>query len=334
MNSEPQPQGLFAAISPEEAVRRVALARNAVVGEVQKVVVGHEDLIELALIALLAKGHCLLVGVPGAARSLTLSTLARVLHLRFSHVPLTPDMTPEDLAGKEVSEFNEQSKEAIRRVVRGPVFAGFIVADEIDNAAPKTQSALLHLMRTGQVIVAGKTYELQPPFLIAATQNEIGRQHAHPLSETQLDQFIVSEWFGYPSDEEERAMVARNTQSSSADVQIVLRTRDILWIRQIVKQIPATQHILDYAVDLVRATRPDEPSGPSFVKTWVDWGAGPRASEQLVLAAKARALIKGRHIPHAADVRAVARAVLRHRIFTSQEADRKGITSEQVVERS
>ena len=331
MTNAKEPPGLFASISPDEAVRRVALARNAIVGEMQKVVVGQEALIEQMLIALFARGHCLLTGMPGAARSLTVSTLAQILHQKHSHLQLTLDLKPEDLTGRQVTDVDPQSGKLVSRLVRGPIFAGMMLAEDIDRAAPSTQAALLHAMHCGETMLAGRRFELPQPFLVVATQNDVVYSDSHPLSDSQRDRFMMSAHVGYPSESDEREIVARNSRSSKEEPRVVLRTRDVLWIQDLVRQIPIAQHMIDYAVDLTRATRPGEAGGPDFVNTYIDWGAGTRAAEQLVLAAKARALVKGRHLVHAGDIRAVAPHVLRHRVIMSRQAEIKGVSADQLV---
>jgi MoxR-like ATPase len=219
------------------------------------------------------------------------------------------------------------------RFVRGPIFANIVLADEINRTPPKTQSALLQSMQEYQVTAAGNTYELDKPFFVMATQNPIEQEGTYPLPEAQLDRFMLSINIGYPTKQEECQIVNSTTQDVSATVRQVLRARDILWIQKLVRQIPATEHVVEYAVDLARATRPNEPDSPDFVKKMLAWGAGPRAAQYLVLGAKARALLKGRVAVHAADVRAMAKPVLRHRVFTNFNADAEGVDTDQIIER-
>jgi MoxR-like ATPase len=320
-------------MQPDEIVRRVARVREVLVSEVHKIIVGQDEMIEQMLITLFAKGHCLTIGVPGLAKTLTVSTLARALQLKFSRIQFTPDLMPSDITGTEIIEEDPQSGRRVFRFVRGPIFANIVLADEINRTPPKTQSALLQAMQEYQVTAGGNTHDLEMPFFVMATQNPIEQEGTYPLPEAQLDRFMLSINIGYPTRDEERQIVNATTQTSAPEIRSVLRARDILWIQQLVRQIPATPHIVDYAVDLVRATRPNESESPDFVKNWLAWGAGPRAAQYLILGAKARALLKGRFAVQAADVRALAKPVLRHRIFTNFNADAEGIDADQVIER-
>lgn len=322
-----------ARMNPEEAVRRVCRAREVLLSEVHKVIIGQDEMIEQMLIAMFARGHCLTIGVPGLAKTLTVSTLAQALHLKFSRIQFTPDLMPSDITGTEIIEEDTQTGRRVFRFVRGPVFSNIVLADEINRTPPKTQSALLQSMQEYQVTAGGNTYDLDRPFFVMATQNPIEQEGTYPLPEAQLDRFMLSINIGYPTKQEECDIVNATTQDSAPEVRQVLRTRDILWIQKLVRQIPATQHIVEYAVDLARATRPNEPDGLDFVKNWLAWGAGPRAAQYLILGAKARALLKGRFAVHAADVRALAKPVLRHRIFTNFNADAEGVDTDQVIDR-
>ncbi|MBN1911697.1 MAG: MoxR family ATPase [Pirellulales bacterium] len=318
-------------IGPEEAVRRVAQAREALVGEVHKVIIGQDEMIEQMLLCLFARGHCLTIGVPGLAKTLTISTIARALHMRFSRIQFTPDLMPSDITGTELIDQDAATGQRTFRFVHGPVFANIVLADEINRTPPKTQAALLQAMQEHEVTAAGKTYPLEPPFFVMATQNPIEQEGTYPLPEAQLDRFMLSINIGYPSREEERRIVQATTQSADQEVTPVLQGKDILWIQQLVRQVPASQHMVDYAVDLARATRPKEPDSPAFVKNWLAWGAGPRAAQNMILGAKARAILQGRFAVSAADIRHVAPPVLRHRIFTNFNADAEGIDTERVV---
>ncbi|MFW6171365.1 MAG: AAA family ATPase [Planctomycetota bacterium] len=317
----------------EEAVRRVADAQSSLVTEVHRVIVGQDEMIEQMLIALFAGGHCLTIGVPGLAKTLTVSTLARALHLKFSRIQFTPDLMPSDITGTEIIEEDQVSRQRSFKFVRGPVFANIVLADEINRTPPKTQAALLQAMQEYEVTAGGDTYKLDKPFFVMATQNPIEQEGTYPLPEAQLDRFMLSINIGYPSREEERQIVTATTRQHVPAVSEVLRARDILWIQQLVRQIPATDHIVDYAVDLARATRPNDDASPEFVQKWLAWGAGPRAAQNLVLCGKARALLKGRHAVQASDIRAVALPVLRHRIFTNFDADAEGVDSDAIVQR-
>jgi len=320
-------------MSPEEAVRRVAQAREALVREIHKMIVGQDQMIEQMLICLFARGNCLTIGVPGLAKTLTISTIARALAMKFSRIQFTPDLMPSDITGTEIIDVDQASGQRTFRFVRGPVFANIVLADEINRTPPKTQAALLQAMQENEVTAAGNTYPLEQPFFVMATQNPIEQEGTYPLPEAQLDRFMLSINISYPTRAEEREIVKATTQTGSRDVKPVLQGQDILWIQQLVRQVPTSQHMIDYAVDLSRATRPKEPPSPEFVKNWLAWGAGPRAAQNIILTAKARVILHGRYAVTADDVRAVTPPVLRHRIFTNFNADAEGIDVEQIIER-
>jgi MoxR-like ATPase len=297
------------------------------------VIIGQDEMIEQMLIALFAHGHCLTIGVPGLAKTLTVSTLARALHLKFSRIQFTPDLMPSDITGTELIEEDPATGKRHFRFVRGPVFANIVLADEINRTPPKTQAALLQSMQEYQVTASGTTYDLEQPFFVMATQNPIEQEGTYPLPEAQLDRFMLSIQIGYPQRHEERQIVQATTRSTQQEVRPVLRARDIVWIQQLVRSVPATDHVIDYAVDLARATRPKEPGAPEFIKNWLAWGAGPRAAQYLILAGKARAILRGRYAVSAEDIRALARPVLRHRLFTNFNADAEGVDVDQVIAR-
>jgi len=320
-------------MSPEEAVRRVVHAREALIGEVHKVIIGQDEMIEQMLICVFARGHCLTIGVPGLAKTLTVSTLARALHLNFSRIQFTPDLMPSDITGTEIIDQDPATGNRAFRFVQGPVFSNIVLADEINRTPPKTQAALLQAMQEHEVTVAGNTYKLDPPFFVMATQNPIEQEGTYPLPEAQLDRFMLSINIGYPTRNEEREIVMSTTQTVPREVRPVLHGQDILWIQQLVRQVPASRHMVDYAVDLARATRPKEPPSPEFIKNWLAWGAGPRAAQYMILGAKARAILQGRFAVSADDIRAMAYPVLRHRLFTNFNADAEGIDVDQVIEK-
>jgi len=319
-------------LSPEEAVRRVARAREVLVGEVHKVVVGQDELIEQLLIVLFAGEHCLAVGMPGLAKTLTISTLAHALHQRFSRFSLTPDVTPQDIFGTESVEEMRQGTHPTAKFVRGPIFANFVVADGLNRASPKTKAALLKAMHERQIVACGNTYDLESPWLVVATQNPVEHQANGSLPEDQRDWFMLSIKVGYPTRDEECAIVSAVANDPLTEVRPVLRTRDILWIQRLVSQFPASKAVIEYAVDIVRATRPDDLDSPDFVKRWLAWGAGPRATQHLIAGAKARALMKGRFAVHAADVRAMTKPVLRHRLCLNAVARNERVDIDQVIE--
>jgi MoxR-like ATPase len=320
-------------MSPEEAVRRIAQAREMLLSEIHKVIIGQDEMLEQMLICIFARGHCLTIGVPGLAKTLTISTLSQALHLKFSRIQFTPDLMPSDITGTEIIDQDPNTGKRTFRFVRGPIFSNIVLADEINRTPPKTQAALLQAMQEYEVTSAGQTYKLELPFFVMATQNPIEQEGTYPLPEAQLDRFMLSINIGYPTRAEEREIVMATTQSVKKDIQAVLQGRDILWIQQLVRQVPTAQHMVDYAVDLVRATRPKESSSPDFVKNWLAWGAGPRAAQNIILGAKARAILNGRFAVAADDIRALAYPVLRHRIFTNFNADAEGVDVDQVIEK-
>jgi MoxR-like ATPase len=311
----------------------VAHAREVLAAEVHKVIIGQDEMIEQMLVCIFARGHCLTIGVPGLAKTLAVSTLAKALALNFTRIQFTPDLMPSDITGTEIIDQDQATGKRSFRFVRGPIFANIVLADEINRTPPKTQAALLQAMQEYEVTSAGKTHKLELPFFVMATQNPIEQEGTYPLPEAQLDRFMLSIAIGYPTRAEEREIVMATTQSSRPEINPVLQGPDILWIQQLVRQVPASQHMIDYAVDLVRATRPKEPPSPDFVKNWLAWGAGPRAAQNIVLTAKARAILYGRYAVTADDIRAMAYPVLRHRIFTNFNADAEGVDVNQVIER-
>ncbi len=320
-------------MSPEEAVRRVAQARELLLKEVHKVIIGQDEMIEQMIICIFARGHCLTIGVPGLAKTLTVSTLARAMHLKFSRIQFTPDLMPSDITGTEIIDVDPTTGKRSFRFVHGPIFANIVLADEINRTPPKTQAALLQAMQEYEVTVGGKTYPLEQPFFVMATQNPIEQEGTYPLPEAQLDRFMLSINITYPTRAEERDIVMATTQITKQEIQPVLTGRDIIWIQQLVRQVPIAQHMVDYAVDIVRATRPKEPPSPDFVKNWLAWGAGPRAAQNIVLTAKARAILHGRFAVTADDIRAMVFPVLRHRIFTNFNADAEGVDVDQILEK-
>ncbi len=320
-------------MSPEEAVQRIAQARQALLTEVHKIIIGQDEMIEQMLICIFARGNCLTIGVPGLAKTLTVSTLARALAMKFSRIQFTPDLMPSDITGTEIIDVDQATGQRIFRFIHGPVFANIVLADEINRTPPKTQAALLQAMQEHEVTAGGKTYTLEEPFFVMATQNPIEQEGTYPLPEAQLDRFMLSISIGYPSRQEERDIVLSTTQTTKHDIRPVLHGQDILWIQQLVRAVPVSQHMVDYAVDIVRATRPKEPPSPEFVKNWLAWGAGPRAAQNIILTAKARTILQGRFAVTAEDIRHMAFPVLRHRIFTNFNADAEGVDVEQIIEK-
>jgi MoxR-like ATPase len=318
------------------AVEKLKLARETLLREISKVIVGQTDVVDLLLTAMFSRGHCLLVGVPGLAKTLMISTLAKVLNLRFNRIQFTPDLMPSDITGTDIIQEDPQTGRRVFNFVRGPIFANLLLADEINRTPPKTQAALLQAMQEYQVTTGGgggKTYPLDPPFFVLATQNPVEQEGTYPLPEAQLDRFMFMVKVGYPQRDEERAIVKATTSDVSQDLQPVLTAADILTVQKIVRKVPVSDHIVDYAVSLVRATRPGESDTPAFINNWLTWGAGPRAAQYLVLGAKARAVTRGRLNVSADDIRYMAKPVLRHRIITNFNADAENIDADAIVDK-
>ena len=314
-------------------IQEMKEAHDTIVQEVSKVIVGQRQVINELLISLLARGHCLLVGVPGLAKTLLISTLARVLQLKFSRIQFTPDLMPSDITGTEIIEEDMGTGRKSFKFVRGPVFANIVLADEINRTPPKTQAALLQAMQEHEVTAAGETFKLEEPFFVLATQNPIEQEGTYPLPEAQLDRFMFNLWVNYPSLEEEKQIVKTTTGGREASLKIVLDAAHIMQLQKLVREVPVADNVIDFAVNLARQTRPNESSAPKFIKDWITWGAGPRASQYLVLGAKTRAILDGRPTPDIDDVRAMATPVLRHRLVTNFNADAEGVNVVKIVER-
>ncbi len=314
-----------------KAVETLKVARERIVGELRKVIVGQDAVIEQLLTALFANGHVLLVGVPGLAKTLLISSLARVLDLKFNRIQFTPDLMPSDITGTDIIEEDASTGKRAFRFIQGPVFANVVLADEINRTPPKTQAALLQAMQEKEVTTGGNTFHLALPFFVLATQNPIELEGTYPLPEAQLDRFMFNVRVDYPSQTEEEKIVATTTSSYEAKLERVLTGEDIVALQKLIRRVPVTDHVVRYAVRLARATR-GEADAPEFVKQWVSWGAGPRASQYLVLGAKTRAVLLGRFAPGIEDVKAVAPAVLRHRIITNFTAEAEGVKPERIIE--
>jgi MoxR-like ATPase len=321
--------------TPEEltVVEQLGKARNLLLQEIHKVIIGQDLVIEQLLLAMFSKGHCLMVGVPGLAKTLLISTIASVLKLKFNRIQFTPDLMPSDITGTDVIEENRTTGERSFRFIRGPVFGNVILADEINRTPPKTQAALLQAMQEYHVTAGGNTYPLDLPFFVLATQNPIEQEGTYPLPEAQLDRFMFMVYVDYPPREDERTIVKTTTAELNYDLRFVLGGKDILGIQKIVRRVPVSDHVIDYAVNLARATRPGMPDAPQFINEWLTWGAGPRAAQYLILGAKARAIFSGRLNVTCDDIRKIAHPVLRHRLFTNFNADAEGITTEKIVDR-
>jgi MoxR-like ATPase len=316
-----------------QAVGRLGEARARIEQEVAKVIVGQKEVVEQVLICLLAHGHALLIGVPGLAKTMLVNTLARVLDLSFNRVQFTPDLMPSDITGTEIIEEDATTRRRGFRFVEGPVFANVVLADEINRTPPKTQAALLQAMQEYHVTVAGRTYALPTPFFVLATQNPIELEGTYPLPEAQLDRFMFSVFVDYPSSAEEMEIVKSTTSAYSPDLGRVLTTGEIAELQGLVRRVPVADEVIAFAVRLAGSTRPSEKNSPQFIRDWVSWGAGPRASQYLILGAKTRAMLSGRYTPAIGDVRAVARPVLRHRIVTNFAAEAENVKPDAIVQR-
>jgi len=315
------------------AVENLRKSYDAIRAELAKVIVGQDDVLEQILISVFARGHCLLVGVPGLAKTLIISTLARCLSLSFSRIQFTPDLMPSDITGTEVIQEDKGTGERNFRFLRGPIFANVILADEINRTPPKTQAALLEAMQERQVTAGGEKHTLDDPFFVLATQNPIEQEGTYPLPEAQLDRFMFNVLVDYPSEDEEVEIMRRTTTPQAAEVRQVLGGEQILELQDIVRRVPVADEVIRYVLRLTRATRVTKDEAPPYIREWLAWGAGPRASQYLILGAKARAVLRGRKHVSAEDVQAVAHPVLRHRILTNFSAEAEGVTSEKIISR-
>jgi MoxR-like ATPase len=315
------------------AVTRLRDAYERMRSEIGKVIVGQDLVIEQLLIAIVSRGHCLLVGVPGLAKTLLVSTLAQILTLDFKRIQFTPDLMPADITGTEVIQEDRVTREREFRFLRGPIFANVILADEINRTPPKTQAALLEAMQEHHVTAGGQTFPLDEPFFVLATQNPIEQEGTYPLPEAQLDRFMFMVRVEYPSMEEELAIMKMTTSLSDTKLQRCLSAEEILHLQDIVRRVPVAEHVYRYAIQLARGTRAKTPEAIDFVDEFVTWGAGPRASQYLILGAKARAILDGRTYVSCEDVDSVAAPVLRHRIITNFNAESQRITPDIIVER-
>jgi MoxR-like ATPase len=312
---------------------RLTDAYTALRNEIAKVIVGQDTTVEHLLIALLSRGHCLLVGVPGLAKTLLIRTLAQVLDLKFSRIQFTPDLMPSDITGTDIIEEHPGSGAKNFRFICGPLFANIVLADEINRTPPKTQAALLEAMQEHRITAAGNTYTLDEPFFVLATQNPIEQEGTYPLPEAQLDRFMFNLWLEYPSAAEEVQIVKSTTSLHVPSPRHILTGEQIVHFQDLVRRVPVADNVLEYAVKLVGTTRPRAATAPQFVKDWIRWGAGPRASQYLILGAKTRALLTGRHTPDIDDVRFMAGPTLRHRLVTSFNAEADGVTAIDIVDR-
>jgi MoxR-like ATPase len=299
--------------------------------EISKVIVGQDKIIEQIMIAILSKGHCLLVGVPGLAKTLIVKTLSEVMDLKFSRIQFTPDLMPADITGTEILENDSEGKK-IFKFIKGPVFANILLADEINRTPPKTQSALLESMQEHRVTAAGNTYKLEEPFFVLATQNPIEQEGTYPLPEAQLDRFMFNLWLEYPEFDEELEIIRRTTSMYLPELKIIFSRDDIMLFQDLVRKVPVADEVINFAVSLVSRTRPSNSKSPKIVKDYISWGAGPRASQYLILGAKTYSILEGRFSPNIDDIKKIAQPVLRHRLITNFNSEADGVSVLSIIE--
>lgn len=300
---------------------------SALKQEIHKVIIGQDEVVDQVLISMFSRGHCLLVGVPGLAKTLLINTIAQSLGLGFSRIQFTPDLMPSDIIGAEILDESRNFK-----FIKGPLFSNMILADEINRTPPKTQSALLEAMQERRVTAAGMTYQLEAPFFVLATQNPIEQEGTYPLPEAQLDRFMFNIWVDYPSFEEELAIVKSTTSDLSVSVNPVLSAQDIIDYQSLIRRIPVADNVLEYAVKLVASSRVNDQRASEIAKKYITWGAGPRASQYLIVGAKCRAAYYGRYSPDIDDVKAVALPILRHRLVRNYKAEAEGYSMDRIIE--
>jgi MoxR-like ATPase len=321
------------AIRDEELLNKLSHARERIMKEVRQAIIGQDEVIEQVLMSIFVGGHTIITGVPGLAKTLLIRTLANVLDLSFKRIQFTPDLMPADITGTEIIEENRATGHRTLQFIRGPVFANIILADEINRTPPKTQAALLEAMQEGNVTVQGTTYPLPKPFFVLATQNPIEMEGTYPLPEAQLDRFMFNVRIDYLAEEDEIAVVKLTTSPQNANFTALMGADEILAFQRLVRKIPAADHVMRYAVDIVRHSRPNTPKAPDFINRWLTWGGGLRASQFLILAGKSRAILNGRFNVSCEDVRAIAGPVLRHRLLTNFQAESEKIDSDAVIKK-
>ncbi|MBL8851921.1 MAG: MoxR family ATPase [Planctomycetaceae bacterium] len=320
-------------MTPQESIDKLSQAYQGIREQMSKVIVGQSDVIDQLLIALFSRGHCLLEGVPGLAKTLMISTLARTLSMTFARIQFTPDLMPADITGTDVLQTNQDTGNREFRFLPGPLFHNVVLADEINRTPPKTQAALLEAMQERQVTIGQTRHLLADPFFVLATQNPIEQEGTYQLPEAQQDRFMFKVFVRYPTFEEERRIARQTTSLQQGEIQPVLSGAEILELQRIVRQVPVTDHVVDYALALVRQTRIGEDGTPDYINDWLSWGAGPRAVQFLLLGAKTRALLNGRSHVSTDDIQALAAPVLRHRIVTNFAAESEGVTADRVIEK-
>lgn len=315
-------------MSDVEAVKQMVAHYEALKKEIHQVIVGQEEVVDQVLISIFSRGHVLLVGVPGLAKTLLVNTIAQTLGLSFNRIQFTPDLMPSDIIGSEILDENRQFK-----FIKGPLFHNIVLADEINRTPPKTQSALLEAMQEKSVTAAGQTYKLPAPFFVLATQNPIEQEGTYPLPEAQLDRFMFNIWVDYPSFEEEMAIVKATTSDTAIQLNQVLTADDIIKYQELVRKVPVPENVMEYAVKLVGKTRYQSEFAPQITKDFISWGAGPRASQNLIIGAKCHALLRGKFSPDIEDVKAVAKPILRHRIVLNYKAEAEGYSMDQLIDK-
>ena len=314
-----------------ESLERLAKSRNLFFKEINKIVIGQKEILDQLLIALLSNGHSLLVGVPGLAKTLIIKTLSEVLDMSFKRIQFTPDLMPSDITGTELIDLDQETGQRSFRFFKGPVFANIVLADEINRTPPKTQAALLEAMQEHKVTSGGETYHLDEPFFVLATQNPIEQEGTYPLPEAQLDRFMFNLNISYPSNEEEISIVRQTTKSQIDTLTPIMTKSEIKNYQDLVRRVPIADNVIEYAVKLVSATRPKSENAPDFIQESISWGAGPRASQFLILGAKAKAILDGRPTPNIEDVNSLALPILRHRVLPNFNAETEGLKIEDII---
>jgi MoxR-like ATPase len=314
--------------SDVEALDAFALKYHELRNEISKVIVGQDEVVKNVLISIFSRGHCLLVGVPGLAKTLLVNTIAQVLGLKYSRIQFTPDLMPSDIIGTEILDETRNF-----RFIKGPLFGNIILADEINRTPPKTQSALLEAMQERSVTAAGTTYHLDEPFFVLATQNPIEQEGTYPLPEAQLDRFMFNVLLDYPSFEEELMVVRNTTSDRKVDLKVILSAEEILFFQELIRKVPVTDNVMEYAVNLASRTRPNTSRAHELANDYISWGAGPRASQYLIIGAKAHAAIHGKYAPDIEDVNAIVYSILRHRIVRNYKAEAEGVSVESIVDK-
>jgi len=315
-----------------KVVKELQEAKECIKAEVSKVIIGQNKVIEELLIALISGGHCLIIGVPGLAKTLLVSTISQVLSLKFNRIQFTPDLMPSDITGTDILEVDSESGKRSFRFIKGPIFANVVLADEINRTPPKTQAAMLQAMQEHEVTAGGVTYKLEQPFFVLGTQNPIEQEGTYPLPEAQLDRFMFNVLIDYPEQQEEIEIAKTSPGSMRYDLKKVIDRKRIIALQELVRRVPVSDSLLGYAVRLVSLSRPGSVDAPEFVKEWVSWGASPRATQYLILAAKTHAILDGRYTPGIKDIKEIVAPVLRHRIITNFNAEAEGVTTDRIIQ--